>query len=399
MKNIIVIGGGAAGLTAAIHAKNANTNVIILERNNKCGKKLLITGNGRCNYFNDNFNKDKYHSSSCDNLEQIINNDTKNLILKFFKSLGVVPRIKNGYYYPLSNQASSILNTLIIEAINKKVVIENNILVEDISYSSKFTIKTNEKEYESDALIICCGGLSFPKTGSDGTLLNILPKLNHSIVKPLPSLVQLKSDYKYLKDLEGVRTDVLIQYDSYIENGELQFTKYGISGICVMQLSNYIVSDLEKQKNVNISINYLPQIDNVKKMLFTLNNNTNNRTIGNILDQLLNYKLVNVLLKEVNIKYDSYLSNLSDDKIDKLVKILTCHNILINGTNTFNEAQTTKGGISLKEIDLNTFASKKIKNLYFAGEILDINGDCGGYNLSFAWLSGIISGMSASKYD
>ena len=231
---IAIIGGGASGLVAAIICKSKGHDVTILEGNDKLGKKLLVTGNGRCNYFNDDFSINHYHSSNLDLLKPLINDKNKDKVLSFFDSIGIVPKVIDGYYYPVTNQATTIVESLSNEIKRLGIKILFNTKVTSIKYDNKFII--NDK-YEFDKVIVASGSCAAPKTGSDGLGYQIAKIFSHGIIKPLPALVQLHSDIKYMKDWSGIRTDAIIKMyenDEYVkeETGEIQLTDYGISGIC-----------------------------------------------------------------------------------------------------------------------------------------------------------------------
>lgn len=395
MKKVFIIGGGASGLTAAIKASRNGNDVTIFEKNNKLGKKILITGNGKCNYWNENQDLNNYHSSG--DYTKIVNQMNLVKAHAFLDSIGIVPYIKNGYYYPNSNQAISVVNALVDEAINCGVKIINEEVKDVIKKDNKFIINNS---YESDILIVATGGKAAPKTGSDGFGYEIAKKFGHNIIKPLPALVGLETE-ENLKDLSGIRfigevSLVINNEEIKKEQGEIQINEYGFSGIPVMQISSSAVKALDERKNVSIKINYLPNIASdilgLRSFLKVQNKHLNNKTISQILDQLFNYKLANYLLKISKIDEHSVIDKLSNDELD-----LLCHNILNNSykivkDHGFDNAQTTSGGINLKEVNLDTLESLKEKNLYFCGEILDVDGACGGYNLSFAWVSGLIAG-------
>ena len=320
MEKIVIIGGGASGLVSALLSKNKNNEVIILERNNDCGKKLLVTGNGRCNYFNSDQSINHYHSNSPELIKEFIN--TKNIykVLTFFNELGIIPKIKDGYYYPFSNQATTIKNALVDEVINSGVIIKNNFLVTDISKeNNKFIIKSENEEVVADKLIISTGSYSAPKTGSDGMGYHFLEKFGHKIEKVLPSLTGVKANYKFLKDWTGVRSEVklsLYEDDKLIrkETGEAQFTKYGLSGICTFNLSEYIARGLYNNKKEVIKINFIPFLDYIENNEYnnwlTTETNKLNISISKLLERILNYKLVNIIIKESNISKDKLFTNL-----------------------------------------------------------------------------------------
>ena len=228
-------------------------------------------------------------------------------------------------------------------------------------------------------------------------------KNNHKIIKQLPGLCAVHTLEQNQKELAGIRSDVkvsLYENNKLIQEeiGEMQHTAYGLSGICIMQLSSKIAIGLDKNYQEEIVINYLPNIANTKEealsWLNNQNNITNNRTISDLLDQVLNYKLVNYLLKQLNIDANKTLEEIKEQELIKLCELLTSRRVLVTNTNNFQESQVSSGGISFESVNIKTLESNNMKNMYFCGEILDLDGSCGGYNLGFAWISGMIAGNS-----
>lgn len=406
MKKIVVIGGGVSGLIAAIHAKNKNNQVIILERNNTCGKKILVTGNGRCNYSNSNQDINHYHSSSSYNLESIINQGNISAFLDFYKSIGIIPKVKNGYYYPYSNQAVTVQQALLRKVSELDIDVKTNTYVNDIAVNgNSFKIKTNNDIFYADIVIIACGSKSYSKLGTDGNGYQLLKKLGHNIIPVVPALTQIKV-LENIKDLTGVRSEVsitLIEDGKTIKSeiGEVQFTDYGISGICSMQLSKYISYGIMDKKCEKIVINFVSDIAKNKEefIKFIESNNWLDFEVRSLLDSLLNYKVTNYILKETKIAGKVKIRNLKDEEINALINCLINFTLAATGTNTFDNSQVSAGGVNLKEIDLTTMESKIIPNLYIVGEIVDVDGDCGGYNITFASISGMLAGMEVNKND
>lgn len=399
MKEVVIVGGGASGLTAAITAARNGKDVTIIERNNKCGKKILITGNGRCNFWNTDENLSHFHSSNSNLLKEFITDERKNSILKFFDSLGLAYKTKNGYYYPFSNQAFTVENALLSECKKLNIKIINDITVEKIIKKDCFIINPDKEKITAKNIIIATGSKAAPKTGSDGLGYEISKSLGHNIITPLPSLVQLKANEPYFKNWSGIRTDVkvnLLINHKYIksETGEIQLTNYGLSGICIFNLSGKAAKALNQNKNVIISINFIPFASNPKTFLQNLNKNSYHKTISELLEGILHYKLVDIIIKKTHLKRDLLLNTLTDNELNNLIKTLTDFQIEILDTHTLDHAQVCSGGIPLTEINSKTLESLKVKNLYFTGEIIDIDGDCGGYNLGWAWMSGIIAGKN-----
>lgn len=395
MQKVVVIGGGASGLVGAINAARLGNEVILLERNSSVGKKILITGNGRCNYFNADQNLRHYHSSNDDILSEIITDNNLNLVLEFFDSIGIVPKVRNGYYYPNSNQAISVKEALLFECELLGIQIINDVFVSSIKKDlDKFIINGN---IEADKVILATGSMAAPKTGSDGNGYALASSLGHTIIKPLPALVQLVSDGKFLKEWSGIRCDVkasLYEDGNVVleETGEIQLTDYGVSGICIFNLSGRCARGIDLGMNEEVIINFLPDVNDFMSFMELRNKKVRGRNISRLFDGLLNYKLVNVLLDMANISKDKMYDDLSSFEKEKLRDVVCGFKLKIKGTKSFDNAQVCSGGVPLCEVNPLTMESKRCENLYLTGELLDVDGDCGGYNLTFAFVSGMLAG-------
>ena len=385
MSNVCVIGGGVSGVISAIYASKNGNKVTILEKNNDILKKLLITGSGRCNYFNSDQNIKHYHSKNEEYLKEIITKENINELCKFYDSIGIIPKIKDGYYYPYSNMAISVKNALVNEIKKSNIKVIYNFNVKSVDYKNNEFIVNNEKHF--DKLIISTGSKAYPKTGSDGFGYNLVKKLGHTINEVKPALVSLSSDDKILNIISGVRANAkisLYQLDELLkeEIGEVQFVKNEVSGICTFNLS-YLVT-----KNNNVRINFMTFTENYDDFMIK----NNNRKIKEILNGMLNPKLISAIIKRCNINEEKYYSELSKKEKNLLKENLISFKIDIKEKGPFTKAQICMGGVPLTEIDVKTMKSKINKNLYITGEMLDVNGDCGGYNLTFAFISGYLSG-------
>ena len=406
MKKILIIGAGASGLLSAIYAKKTGNEVTLIEKNEICGKKILATGNGRCNFWNEDQNLKHYRSSNYEKLEEVLNEKSQKEILSFFKKIGIEPKIKNGYYYPYSNQAISIQKTLISEAEKQGVNIKTNSEVIDIiKKNEKFeTIIKEQNKIISDIVILSVGSKAAPKTGSDGFGYKICKQFGHTINKPLPALVQLKAEESFLKDWAGIRADVSVKlYENgeeiAEEIGEIQLTNYGISGICVFNLSGRVAKGLDENKKECVRINFLDglKIRNENQFINWMNSRNRileNRNLTEALEGVLNIKLVNILLKLSNINPCEKWNNLGENQKNKIAQNIVKFKLNITGTNSFDKAQVCTGGVPIEEIDLKTMQSKKEHGLFITGETLDVDGDCGGYNLEWAWITGMIAGSN-----
>jgi len=404
---VAIIGGGASGLTAAIVAARNKADVTILERNSDCGKKLLMTGNGRCNYWNQDQNLSHYHSKNFEYLKEILTEENKKRVEEFFNSLGIIPMVKNGYYYPYSNQATSVKSALLKEIELQNVKVIPNFYVEEIKKENGvFLINPRTQNLAFDRVILATGSKAYPKTGSDGNGYILVKNFHHSITPVLPSLVQLRGKENYFKDWEGVRTSVSLSLlvDGTLEKeeqGEIQLTRYGISGICTFNISGIVARELARKKKVTVQINFCPIVSKNEFLSWfsKRNESLNVETLEGLLEGFLNYKLIPIILKQAGLKKTQKWKDLSSEERKHLSKWVTEFSLEITDTNDFEQAQVCSGGVSLEEMNLKTMESKKEKGLYIIGELLDVDGDCGGYNLGFAWISGIIAGDGVVKND
>ena len=391
---VVVIGGGASGMVCAIKLAIRGIDVTILEKNNSVCKKVLITGNGKCNYFNSDMNINHYRSNYINFLDDIITNENINKVHEFFNSIGIVPRIKNGYYYPYSNTSTTIKNLLLLECIRLgiKIITDTNVI--DIIKEDKFIIKTNNNDIICDKVVLATGSIA--STRDEYNMYKILNKIGHNIIKPLPALVMLEGIGNYFKDWAGIRVDAsvsLYENDKYIdtEAGEVQLTNYGISGICIMNLSGRISRIIDNGNKASLRINFIPNIDNGYKYLEERYKLLPNLNVIEMLESIINYKLLHIILKKCHIDDKLTWNKLNDKEKQLLVENIFNFKLDIKSTKGFKFAQVVSGGVDLKEIN-NNFESKIVNGLYIIGELLDVDGDCGGYNLGFAWISGMIVG-------
>ena len=401
---IAVIGGGASGLMAAITAKKSGKEVVILERKDRILKKVLITGNGRCNITNVNANISNYFGKNISSVENILNRFTPQDTMDFFYGLGIVCNEENrGKVYPLSGQASSVVDALRFEAEKLGIKIETEFYVRKIEKDGfKFKIYSEErKKIEAGRVIIAAGGQSYPELGSNGSGFELAKELGHSVTKLSPSIVQLKTEKNQVKGLQGIKTDVAVT--AYGDNkkictydGELLFTDYGISGNVVFNIS--FVMPL--YKNVEFEIDFMEKFDynELYEMLKERKKIMSHLTMENYFNGMINKKLGQFLSKVSGIeKLSKPVKDLSDSEIRKLCTVLKKYRVKILETTGFKNAQVTAGGVSLDEVNTETLESKIVKGLYFSGEVLDVYGECGGFNLQWAWASGYIAGENAAK--
>ena len=401
---IAVIGGGASGLMAAITAKKSGKEVVILERKDRILKKVLITGNGRCNITNVNANISNYFGKNIFSVENILNRFTPQDTMDFFNGLGIVCNEENrGKVYPLSGQASSVVDALRFEAEKLGIKIETEFYVRKIEKDGfKFRIYSEDrKKIEAGRVILAAGGQSYPELGSNGSGFELAKELGHSVTKLSPSIVQLKTEKNQVKGLQGIKTDVAVT--AYGDNkkiciydGELLFTDYGISGNVVFNIS--FVMPL--YKNVEFEIDFMEKFDynELYEMLKERKRILSHLTMENYFNGMINKKLGQFLSKVSGIeKLSKPVKDLNDSDIRKLCTVLKKYRVKILETTGFKNAQVTAGGVSLDEVNTEALESKIVKGLYFSGEVLDVYGECGGFNLQWAWASGYIAGENAAK--
>ena len=401
---IAVIGGGASGMMAAITARKSGKEVVILERKDRILKKVLITGNGRCNITNVNANISNYFGKNISSVENILNSFNPQDTMDFFNGLGIICNEENrGKVYPLSGQASSVVDALRFEAERLGVRIETEFYVRKIEKEGfKFKIYSEErKKIEAGRVIIAAGGQSYPELGSNGSGFELAKELGHSVTKLSPSIVQLKTEKHQVKGLQGIKTDVAVT--AYGDNkkictydGELLFTDYGISGNVVFNIS--FVMPL--YKNVEFEIDFMEKFDynELYEILKERKKIMSHLTMENYFNGMINKKLGQFLSKVSGIeKLSKPVKDLNDSEIRKLCTVLKKYRVKILDTTGFKNAQITAGGVSLNEVNTETLESKIVKGLYFSGEVLDVYGECGGFNLQWAWASGYIAGKNSAK--
>jgi predicted Rossmann fold flavoprotein len=419
---LLIIGGGAAGLTAAITAKDMGIDTAIIEANERIGKKILTTGNGRCNISNESiddmisgypssFLPMRFHSENKNFFMPVLKNFTVKDTINFFLMLGLpLTTLEEGKMYPLSLQASSVLDIFRMSLDERNIPLYSGYKVTDIKPIKggfKVYTKTSEHEtvFECDRLILCTGGKSAPSTGSDGSGYSIAKKLGHSIIPTVPAIVQLKLDYKNLKALSGIKFDGYAEM--FADNkplrkefGEVLFTDYGISGPPILQLSRTASYNLSKKREVKIKIDMLPNlsIEDLENFLETHWSLFGHRSITDSLIGIVNKKLIPILLREAGLS-DIHKPCWELDWKEKkgIYTLLKAWEFKVVDTNSFSNAQVTAGGVDTREVDPETLQSKLVPGLYFAGEVLDVDGDCGGFNLQWAWSSGYVAAKSCAQ--
>lgn len=394
--NIIIIGAGPAGMVAAINAKNENNNVILIEKNDRVGKKLLATGNGRCNYTNLNLSENNYSSPSFvkKTLEEFSNHD----LINYFSLLGLESTTDGNRVYPITLKANSVLNTLMYWLDKKGIDIRSNTEVKEIKKNKNgFDVITSHDKIEADIVIAAFGGKSMPASGSDGKSFEILKKLGLKITELKPALTQVKLESKYLKHLSGTKVlgkAKLFKKNKAIDerNGEILFTNYGISGPPILDLSVNISEDnfIEVPLINNVDEN---TVDKLYSRYYMLEDFSIEEYLMGIVDK----KFIHYIIDYLNLDKNTAMNMISMADFQKIIEILLKSKFKVIGTTGFKNSQVTRGGVDLSEVNNWDYSSKKFKNLYIIGEALNIDGDCGGYNLHFAFASGYRLGKMLSE--
>ena len=402
--DLVVIGAGAAGMMAAITAAREGKKVCIIEKLDKAGKKLFATGNGKCNFTNETMHSDCYHGDT-EFIKYVLNQFSVSECLKFFHSIGVYPKNKNGYFYPNSEQASSVVNALLFEIERLGIKISYETMVKEIlPHEHEVCISTNKGNYLAKNLVIATGLLASPKLGSDGSLFDVIKSLGHRFAPILPALCGFYCKGMKSKQVSGVRAhgtvSAYIDGIKYAEDtGEIQFTDYGLSGIPVFQISRFLSKGLYEKKKVEIKINLLPDFDreNLREELNYRKTIGANMTSDALLNGIVHHKLSDMILDKAGVDNKIYLSSLSEKEMQRIAELLQEITVTVTNYRDFEFAQVCTGGIPVSDVNNLTLESKFAPNIYFAGEILDVDGICGGYNLHFAWATGYIAGKAISE--
>ena len=413
MKSVIVIGGGAAGMISAIFAAKNGDNVTIIEKMNSCGKKLLITGKGRCNITNST-DLNGFIENTPTNSKFIygaFNNFNNNDIIKLLEDEGVKTKIeRGGRVFPVSDKSKDVLDALlrILKRLNVKIL--KNMEVKEINTKEKQveSVKLlNGNTIKCDKVILATGGKSYPVTGSNGDGYRIAKQLGHTITNIKPSLIPLTSSDNICKNLQGLSLkNVSIKLKNkekiiYQDFGEMIFTHFGVSGPIILSASSYLIrykniEELLKSKNISLEIDLKPALSEEKLNQRILRDfdETKNKEFKNSLDKLLPQKIIPIIISKTNINPYKKVNEITKKERQTLIKTLKKLEINITGVRPIEEAIITSGGVNVKEINPKTMESKLVKGLFFAGEIIDVDCLTGGFNLQIAWSTGYAAGSN-----
>ena len=382
--DIIIIGAGASGIVTAINAKNENNRVILLEKNDRIGKKLLATGNGRCNYTNMNLSEKNY--SSPDFVKRTLEDFSNEDLINYFRILGLESALDGNRVYPISLKANSVLNILIYWLDKKGIEVKTKSQVKEIKKTKKgYEVITNEETLRADVVVAAFGGKAMPASGSDGVSFEILKKMGIRVTDLKPALTQLKLESKYLKHLSGTKVigrARLLRGEKVIDEreGEFLFTNYGISGPPILDMSvNTKEGDIIE----------VPLINNLKEdsidMVYNRYYMFPDFSLEEFLMGLVDKKFIHYIVDSLDMDKNTAMNMISMGDFEKIIGLLLKSRFKVTGNTGFKNAQVTRGGVSLDEVSSENYEAKKYKDLYIIGEALDIDGDCGGYNLHFAF--------------
>lgn len=440
-RTVAVIGGGAAGMMAAIEAARAGAIVTLIEKNPQLGKKLATTGNGRCNYTNLDMGDrigGKFRGFHPEFAAPALDALPPEAVLDWFRAIGVEPRFRGSYVYPNSDQASAVVDALREELHRLSVKVHYNAEVKSVQRidtdteasaakasmpgkaasaseirekrdAGYFMIQCMDAVVKADRVILAAGSKAAPKTGSNGDGYFIARKLGHTIVPYVPALCGIRCAGDAFRALAGIRTEAALELSIDgrcvdCEAGELQLVDYGISGIPVFQLSRYAAYALQEGKKAAVYINFLPgfteEVEDPKDRAVQLFRQRQQQLVGRKMESfftgLLHQKLGQLLLRMANVRPELPVTELSEKQLRSLASLSVRFKAECVEMNGFQQAQVVAGGIDTTEVDSDTMASRLVPGLYFAGEVLDIDGICGGYNLQWAWASGFVAGHHAA---
>lgn len=409
-RKVAVVGGGAAGMMAAVQAAYAGARVTVYERNDRVGKKILSTGNGKCNFSNEDMRAACYYGSGAGYVDGFYKQFGVAETKTFFRELGMRIKDRNGYLYPASEQAATVLDVLRYEMERLGIEICAGCRVTGIdgpgNPGCRLTLETETAAYKKrtyDAVILACGGRAAPKTGSDGTGLAMAKRLGHRIVPTVPALTALRCGETFWKQVAGVRCEARLML--YIDGnevssvqGELQLTDYGISGIPVFQFSRIAAYALQEGRTVTVKIDLMPDhgAADIQEAFWVRRWERQKRqSMEQFVTGTVNKKVGLLLLKLAGIRETETVCEIEGARRRKLEQLFHVFEVTVKGTNSFEQAQVCAGGVDFAEVT-DRLESVRRPGLFFAGEMLDIDGICGGYNLQWAWSSGAVAGRAAA---
>jgi len=402
----IIIGGGAAGLAACAYLAARGAQVIVLERLDRVGKKIMAAGNGRCNLSNVSMDA-SFYAEAASFVSLVYRKTPPEEVLGFFTSLGLMTAQEDGRIYPRTMMASSVLDVLRNACSRENVRMLTGALVTSLTPSRRggWSVQLENGEgFFAPAVICAAGGSAAPHLGTDGCGVNMLSSLGHSITPLHPALVQLKSDHPALRSLKGIRIQASLTLFAdgkaqAEETGELLFADYGVSGVCVFQLSRHAAKALAARKSVQLKINLLPEIpqSQIKVWLSGRIERLPNIPVRDLFTGVFPRLLTQAILRDADLLPEIPAQSLTAKQTDILSQTISAFTLSVTGTQGMKNAQVTAGGVSLDEINPETMASLLFDGLYLAGEVTDVDGPCGGYNLHYAFASALTAAKAISN--
>lgn len=397
MYDALIIGGGASGLAAACALAGTGKRVLLLEKQARVGRKLLSTGNGRCNLTNLNAAPEHYHGSR-GAAARALEKCPPEEVLRFFGDLGLptVPD-EEGRVYPMSNQAASVLDALRLSAAERGCEILCECGAESVlKGKNRFTVRcSDDRSFQAKKVLVCTGGLAAPKLGACGDGYMLLESLGHASSPKFPAIAALKTAPEAVRSLKGQRAECAIALlaDGKIlreERGEVLFAETGVSGIASMQLARACGEAMKAGKKCEVRINFLPD-DDAFGILCDRLDVIPKRAMEDFLNGIVSKRIGMALVKLAGIEMTRAAETLRTKELCALAALMNGWTIPVTGVQGFDQAQVTAGGVRMNDFDWNTMQSKRVPGLYAAGEVLDVDGDCGGFNLQWAWASALIA--------
>lgn len=400
INDLIVIGGGAAGLCCAVYFKRLmpNATVRILESQPRVGKKLSLTGNGRCNITNSNINLSRYHGENVEFCRYALEKYNLSFTEDFFRSIGVNIIFEGEKAYPSSLQATSVVDCLRFACNESEIITHLETPVTNIQVSgNNYRVISGQMSFLAKRLVLAAGLLSGgDRLGCDGSVLEILKKAGFNTVKTTPAIVQIKTETEIVKQLKGIKINAKATLNNRSDYGEVLFCDYGLSGPPILQISRGVS---KTDSPCRISLDIMPHTD-FNELFNILSNrveNLKNRTLDEFFTGMLQKRVGQVLLKQIGCRLNESVTTLNNSKLKSLVSLMKNWQFAVTGTTGFINSQVTAGGLDTTEFYSETMESKNAKGLYCIGEILDIDGDCGGFNLQWAWSSAFCAAESIRK--
>ena len=401
----IIVGGGPSGMTAALWCVRDGQRALLLDRCDRIGKKILVTGNGKCNLTNMRQQPECYRGQSPSSIAHVLSSFDLEDTFALFDSLGLCTREKNGYIYPYNEQATAVREAFESCLRSKKgLTIMTETTVKQIRKEGNgFTVfvENARRSFWCRSLIIATGGLAGVKLGCDGSGYRLAKVLGHHVIPTYPALTALKSSAPFLKKLSGVRNQagirLLVDHQEVCrEQGELQWTDYGISGVAIFQISRFAILALEEKKDVRLLLDFMPEYSGqeVSGLLQACQKSCAYKNYRELLCGILPAKLVPVILREASLEPDRPAAGATEQVFRHLAEVMKGFPLRISGYKGYEKAQVTRGGIDMTELS-EKLESRICPGLFFAGEVLDVDGTCGGYNLQWAFSSGSVAGKAA----